>query len=103
MSVELVTGDLVEVLAANILSLARVRSIDGDRVHLALEQGGFVPWVEESVLVRRCADEAERWDARVVYSGASTVTLEMLGRSPAPPPSIPEAADTERDLDPPPR
>lgn len=98
MAVDLVVGDLVEVDAANIVALARVRSIDGDRLHLALEQGGFVPWVEEAIVVRRFGDADRGWEARVTYSGASTVTLEVLGPSRGRSPSVPEPLDTERDL-----
>lgn len=97
MGVDLLIGELVEIDAANVVALARVRSIDCDRMHLALEQGGFVPWVEEAILVRRFGDASLSWDARVTYSGASTVTLEMLGRTPARS-SVPQPLDTERDL-----
>ncbi len=100
MGEELTVGDLVEVDAANLVALARVRSIDGDRMHLALEQGGFVQWTDEVVRVRRHGDVADRsWDARVTYSGASTVTLDVLGPTPRRSLVVPEPAETERDVE----
>lgn len=95
MSVDLVIGDLVEIDAANLVAIARVRSIEGDRMHLALEQGGFVQWTDETVFVRRCGGAGASWDARITYAGASTVTLEVVGRSSRPSPT---PLDTERDL-----
>jgi hypothetical protein len=85
-------GDLVMVDAGNIESLARVRSTSGGRVHIALEQGAFLPWTEEPVTVRRCNDlTARTHPARILHASTATATLEML----------PEANDTERDVAPP--
>lgn len=85
-------GDLVMVDTGNIESLARVRSCANDRVHIALEQGQFLPWTEAPVTVRRCNDlMARTQSARIVHASNATATLEML----------PEANDTERDVAPP--
>lgn len=85
-------GDLVIVDTGNIESLARVRSCTGDRIHIALEQGQFLPWMEEPVTVRRCNDLTARTrTARIVHASSATATLEM----------IPEPNDTERDVYPP--
>lgn len=82
-------GDLVMVDAGNIESIARVRSRTEDRVHIALEQGQFLPWTEEPVTIRRCNDLTARSHvARIVHASTATATLEM----------VPEPNDTERDL-----
>lgn len=86
------TGDLVMVDAGNIEAIARVRSSSGDRLHIALEQGAFLPWTGDPVTVRRCNDlNARSHAARIVHASGATATLEM----------IPEANDTERDVAPP--
>lgn len=86
------TGDLVMVDAGNIEAIARVRSSQDDRIHIALEQGAFLPWTAEPVTVRRCNDLTARVHlARIVHASSATATLEM----------IPEANDTERDVAPP--
>jgi hypothetical protein len=82
-------GDLVMIDAGNIESLARVRSRTEERVHIALEQGQFLPWTDVPVTMRRCNDLMARvHSARVVHASGTTATLEM----------IPEANDTERDI-----
>lgn len=82
-------GDLVMVDAGNIESIARVRSCANERVHIALEQGQFLPWTDEPVSIRRCNDLMARTHAaRVVHASGVTATLEM----------IPEPNDTERDV-----
>ena len=85
-------GDLVMVDTGNIESLARVRSCSDDRLHIALEQGHFLPWTEQPVTIRRCNDlMARAHSARIVHASNATATLEM----------IPEPNDTERDVYPP--
>lgn len=85
-------GDLVMVDTGNLESIARVRSCADERLHIALEQGHFLPWTEEPVTVRRCNDmNARTHAARIVHASTATATLEM----------IPEANDTERDIAPP--
>jgi hypothetical protein len=85
-------GDLVMIDAGNIETLARVRSCSNDRVHIALEQGQFLPWTDDPVTMRRCNDlMARTHSARVVHASGATATLEML----------PEPNDTERDVFPP--
>lgn len=82
-------GDLVMIDAGNIESLARVRSRTEERVHIALEQGQFLPWTDAPVSIRRCNDlMARAHSARVVHASGVTATLEM----------IPEPNDTERDV-----
>lgn len=86
---DLTLGDLVMIDAGNIESLARVRSCSNDRIHIALEQGQFLPWTDEPVTVRRCNDLMARTQtARVVHASGATATLEM----------VPEPNDTERDV-----
>ena len=82
-------GDLVMVDAGNIESIARVRSCTNDRLHIALEQGQFLPWTGEPVTVRRCNDLTARTrSAKIIHASTATATLEM----------IPEPNDTERDV-----
>jgi hypothetical protein len=82
-------GDLVMVDTGNIESIARVRSTSDGRLHIALEQGQFLPWTGEPVTVRRCNDlTARTHTARIIHASTATATLEM----------IPEPNDTERDI-----
>jgi hypothetical protein len=82
-------GDLVMIDTGNIESLARVRDCADDRIHIALEQGHFLPWTGEPVTVRRCNDlMAQTHVARIVHASSVTATLEM----------VPEPNDTERDV-----
>jgi hypothetical protein len=84
-------GDLVMIDAGNIESIARVRAASDDRLHIALEQGQFLPWTEEAVTIRRCNDLTARVHlARIVHASTATATLEM----------VPEPNDTERDIAP---
>jgi hypothetical protein len=86
---DLTIGDLVLIDTGNIESLARVRSCDNVRIHIALEQGQFLPWTDHPVTVRRCNDLVARiHSAKVVHASGATATLEM----------IPEPHDTERDV-----
>lgn len=71
-------GDLVELDVGNIRALARVRLFEGTRMHLALEQGQYCPWVGDPMQVRHYG-EASGATARIVHTGGVTVTLELLG------------------------
>ena len=89
METDFTIGDLVMVDTGNIESIARVRSATGDRLHIALEQGHFLPWAAEPVTVRRCNDLTARVHlARIVHASTATATLEM----------VPQPNDTERDI-----
>jgi len=93
---DLGANELVEIDAENILALARVRSVDSGRLYVALEQGMFLPWTDRTVRMRRCGDDCV-YDARIIHSGGSTATLQVLARVTNP--EIPPPNDTERELD----
>jgi hypothetical protein len=70
-------GDLVEIDADTVSALARVRAIDGARLHVAIERGGYVPWVD-TVQVRRFGDAPESGrTARLLHAGNTTAWLEL--------------------------
>lgn len=72
-------GDLVEVDTENVRALARIRRAEHSRIHIALEQGQYLPWVEEPVLLRRRGDAPERATiARIVHTSSSAATLEVI-------------------------
>ena len=75
-------GDLVQIETSNVRAFARVRSVEQGRVHIALEQGEYLPWVEEPVTIRRSSDRLEQSSiARVVHTSSASATLELLGAS----------------------
>jgi hypothetical protein len=77
------TNDLIEIEVMEFRASARVRFVDGDKIHVALEQGGYIPWLSEPVQVRRSGDAAARcWDAQILHAGGVTLLLEVLGKTP---------------------
>jgi len=71
-------GDLVQVDTADINALARVRETNGRRVHLALEVGEYLPWVDEVVMVRSAGAPALlAKKARILHAGNSSALLEL--------------------------
>src|SRR5687768_2450987 len=93
---DLGTGDVVEIDAANILAMARIRHVEASgRLYVALEPGMFLPWVPEVVRIRRCIDDVT-YDARLIHCAGVTATLDVLGISTF---HVPEPPDTERDFD----
>jgi hypothetical protein len=72
-------GDLVELDVGNIRALARVRLFEGTKMHLALEQGQYCPWVSDPLQIRHFGDASRGATARIVHTGGVTVTLELLG------------------------
>ncbi len=72
-------GDLVQLDIGDIRALARVRLFEGTRMHLALEQGQYCPWVAEPLQLRHLGAGAQQTClARIVHTGGVTVTLELL-------------------------
>ena len=73
-------GDLVEVDAANVRAIARVRESSGDgRLHLALEVGEYLPWVDGAVLIRHFGNDPTRsCTATILHAGASTALLQIV-------------------------
>lgn len=83
------TGDLVEVDAANVRAVARVRESSSDgRLHIALEAGEYLPWIDDAVLIRHFGNDPTRsCTAKILHVGASTALLQILevveqGRTP---------------------
>lgn len=74
------TGDLVEVDTPNVRALARVRESSNDgRLHIALEVGEYLPWVDEPVLIRHFGnDPATSCAAKILHAGSSTALLQII-------------------------
>jgi hypothetical protein len=78
------TGDLVEVDAAGpdtrVRALARVReSSDAGRLHVALEMGEYLPWVDTDVQIRHFGNDVSRsCTARILHAGSSTALLQLI-------------------------
>ena len=71
-------GDLVQVDTADISALARVRESNGRRIHLALEVGEYLPWVDEVVMIRAAGSPALlAKKARILHAGNSSASLEL--------------------------
>ncbi len=72
-----VTNDLIEIEASQFRAVARVRNVMGARLHVAFE-AGYVPWSDETILVRRYGDPAENTlEARIIHVSGSTAMLEL--------------------------
>lgn len=74
------TGDLVEVDTANVRAVARVRESSGDgRLHIALELGEYLPWVDENVLIRHLGNDPTcLCTAKILHAGSTTALLQIL-------------------------
>lgn len=71
-------NDVVEVDVGDLCARARVREASGGRLHLALEAGAYLPWVDEIVYVRHVGVAPERaLVARIVHAGTSTALLQL--------------------------
>ena len=73
-------GDLVEIDTVNVRALARVRESSGDgRLHLALEVGQYLPWVDDAVHIRHFGNDPQRsCTAKILHAGASSALLQIL-------------------------
>jgi hypothetical protein len=71
-------NDLLEIETAQYRALARVRNIDGDRLHVALEQGAYLPWIDDPVLVRPASNPSIVIDARILHAGGVTALIELI-------------------------
>ena len=72
------TNDVVEIETSQYRAVARVRNVDGDRLHVALDPGGYLPWVDDPVLVRPAADPSIVIDARILHAGGVTALIELI-------------------------
>jgi hypothetical protein len=72
------TNDIVEIETSQYRAVARVRNVDGDRLHVALDPGGYLPWVDDPVLVRPAADPSIVIDARILHAGGVTALIELI-------------------------
>lgn len=72
-------GDLVQIDTADITALGRVRESNGVKVHVALEVGEYLPWVDEIVMLRAAgASPLLARKAKMLHAGNSTCLLEMV-------------------------
>jgi hypothetical protein len=74
------TGDLVEVDTENVRAVARVRESSGDgRLHIALELGEYLPWVDADVLIRHFGNDPTRsCTAKILHAGSTTALLQII-------------------------
>ena len=72
-------GDLVQIDTTDISALARVRESTGFKVHIALEVGEYLPWVDEIVMIRVAgASPLLARKAKMLHAGNSTALLELV-------------------------
>jgi hypothetical protein len=77
------TNDVIEIEASQYRAVARVRNVMGDRIHVAFE-GGYVPWSDEPILVRRHGDAVENaTSARILHASGATAMIELVEVTPA--------------------
>src|SRR5262245_11515748 len=89
-------NQIVEIASSQFRALARVRNIEGDRLHVAIERGGYLPWSDEPVLVRHLGDTAGV-DARILHAAGVTALIELLVVTPASTDRLPNVRDTLTD------
>ncbi|MBX3191629.1 MAG: hypothetical protein KF819_31845 [Labilithrix sp.] len=90
------TGDLVQIETDAIRAIARVRESAGGRLHIALETGEYLPWVDE-VRIRHFGDGPERsLVAKMLHGGTTTALLQIVTDLELP--MIPPPASTPRAL-----
>ena len=73
-------GDLVEVETISVRAVARVREagVDG-RLHIAFEQGEYMPWVDTDVQIRQFGNDPSRSStARILHAGSTTALLQLI-------------------------
>jgi hypothetical protein len=94
------TGDIVQIDADAIRAVARVRESSGGRLHIALEKGEYLPWVDANVQIRHFGEGPERSQvAKILHVGATTALLQLVEGIPVPA-STPRAPfDTIPDLE----
>lgn len=72
-------GDLVEVDAASIRAVARVRESTSGRLHIAFEMGEYLPWIDAAVQIRHFGnDPASSSNAKILHAGSSTALLQLI-------------------------
>ncbi len=75
-------GELVQIDTSEVTALARVREQRGFRLHIALEVGEYLPWVEEIVVVRGVGQGAvlgpHAKRCRMLHAGNATALLEIV-------------------------
>jgi hypothetical protein len=76
------THELIEIDMTSFHAIARVRDIDGARLHVALEPGSYLPWIDAPAFVRRTDSNDEPIEARIISATMTTALLEL--RLPAP-------------------
>lgn len=91
-------NEVIEIEASQFRAIARVRNVQGDRIHVALEQG-YLPWIDDPVLVRRLGESPTIGvDARILQASGTTALLELLEvRASASSDRLPQIRDTTTD------
>jgi len=71
-------NEIVEIECSQFRATARVRNVEGDRIHVALDSG-YLPWTDDPVSVRRAGESpAANIDARIVHVSGTTALLEII-------------------------
>gem|GEM_PF-6551991 len=69
----------IDIASMDLAALARVRDTSGGRLHIALEAGAYLPWVDADVTIRRYGEDAAlAHPARILHAGTSTALLELV-------------------------
>lgn len=73
-------GDLVEVETGTVRAVARIREAGNDgRLHIAFEQGEYMPWVDTDVQIRHFGNDPSRSStARILHAGSTTALLQLI-------------------------
>lgn len=72
-------NEVIEIESSQFRVTARVRNVEGERLHVAIERGGYLPWTDEPVIVRRVGEAAPAGvDARVLHAAGTTALIELI-------------------------
>ncbi len=73
-------GDLVEIETISVRAVARIREAGTDgRLHVAFEQGEYMPWVDTDVQIRQFGNDPSRsCTARILHAGSTTALLQLI-------------------------
>lgn len=75
-------NDVIEIACGQFLATARVRNVDHERLHVAIEHG-YLPWTDDPIFIRLVSDPSVVVEARILHVSGVTAHLEIKASSTA--------------------